>query len=208
MAQPSCSVRAPGSRLAKHIAAPVPRFAPLDSRDGLLVAELRGEEEEEPGLESTGRARHERQVATSCPRAGLSLSSGKGTGSSDVSWRRLRDRGWHSGPPQGTAPGEGLDTSPRGEVTRRALPRKVPAATKGPHLAPHQSPTFRGSHSPEGGGGCGWRGSQAAGAEPACSGHSPSPAGLPAPLSRRYSGAPPHFQALPCLNPAGSALVR
>lgn len=153
----------------------MPRFAPLDSRDGLLVTELRGEEEEEPGLAPTGRARHERQVATSCPRDGLSLSSGKGTGSSDVSWQRLQDRGWHSGPPQGTAPAEGLDTSPRGEVTRRALPRKVPAATKGPYLAPHQSPTFRGSHSPEGGGGCGWGGSQAAGAGPARSGRSPEP---------------------------------
>lgn len=65
-----------------------------------------------------------------------------------------------------------------------------------------RAPHVRGTHSPKDG--YGWVGSQAAGPGPAHAGAQP-----PAPPGcHSYSEIQQHFQALPCLNPEGSALVR
>lgn len=97
----------------------------------------------------------------------------------------------------------GLGRLLAGGVTRRALPRKVPAATcRGQHL--RQRPMLRGDPQPQGWlrlhglAGCGARTSWPRDV-------APSPARLPALRCHSYSEIRQCFQALPCLKAAGSA---
>lgn len=166
------------------------------------------------------KAWHERQPATSRHQTRLSLSSGKGEGSSAASWQQIQDQGLQPGPQRvkhrgcsqlGSAE-RGLGRLPSPDRSHAELCRKTCRLPPGsqPQTVGSTSagaPRFGGTRSLEDG--HGWVGSQAVGlrASPIrCT--APSPARLPAPRCRSYSEIRQHFQALPCLNPAGSALVR